>query len=136
MNNNDWLAPMSMADVLGLTSQLTVARMLERSDFAARYASGKPIAISEFLYPLLQGQDSVAVRSDVELGGTDQTFNLLVGRLLQERAGPAGPVHADDAAPGGHRRQREDVQDLRQHDRAGRHARGHVRQGDVDPRRA
>jgi len=61
--------------------------MLERSDFAARYRSGKPIAISEFLYPLLQGQDSVAVRSDVEVGGTDQTFNLLVGRELQAAAG-------------------------------------------------
>lgn len=87
VNNADWLASMTMADVLGLTAQMTVARMLERADFAARYRSGKPIAVSEFLYPLLQGQDSVAVRADVELGGTDQTFNLLVGRDLQQAAG-------------------------------------------------
>jgi tyrosyl-tRNA synthetase len=87
VNNADWLAPMTMADVLRLTSRMTVARMLERSDFSARYEQGRPIAISEFLYPLLQGQDSVAVRSDVELGGTDQTFNLLVGRDLQSTEG-------------------------------------------------
>jgi tyrosyl-tRNA synthetase len=87
VNNADWLEPMTMADVLRLASQMTVARVLERADFAARYRSGKPIAVSEFLYPLLQGQDSVAVRSDVELGGTDQTFNLLVGRDLQQAAG-------------------------------------------------
>jgi tyrosyl-tRNA synthetase len=87
VNNADWLAPMTMADVLRLSSQMTVARMLERAEFAARYRSGKAIAVSEFLYPLLQGQDSVAVRSDVELGGTDQTFNLLVGRDLQQHAG-------------------------------------------------
>jgi tyrosyl-tRNA synthetase len=87
VNNADWLAPMTMSDVLGLTGQMTVARMLEREDFSTRYMTGKPIAVSEFLYPLLQGQDSLAVRSDVELGGTDQTFNLLVGRQLQERGG-------------------------------------------------
>ena len=87
VNNAEWLAPMTMADVLRLTSRMTVARMLERSDFAARYEQNKPIAISEFLYPLLQGQDSVAIRSDVELGGTDQTFNLLVGRDLQSTEG-------------------------------------------------
>lgn len=87
VNNTDWLAPMRMADVLGLTGRMTVARMLEREDFSNRYKTGKPIAISEFLYPLLQGHDSVAVRSDVELGGTDQTFNLLVGRDLQTAAG-------------------------------------------------
>ena len=87
VNNADWLAPMQMADVLRLTSRMTVARMLERADFAARYQQQRPIAVSEFLYPLLQGQDSVAVRSDVELGGTDQTFNLLVGRDLQGAEG-------------------------------------------------
>ena len=87
VNNAEWLAPMTMADVLRLTSRMTVARMLERSDFSARYEQGRPIAISEFLYPLLQGQDSVAIRSDVELGGTDQTFNLLVGRDLQSDEG-------------------------------------------------
>jgi tyrosyl-tRNA synthetase len=87
VNNADWLESMTMSRVLELTAQMTLARMLEREDFADRYKTGKPIAISELLYPLLQGQDSVAVRSDVELGGTDQTFNLLVGRTLQERAG-------------------------------------------------
>ena len=86
-DNRDWLAPMSLSDVLALTSQMTVARMLERADFSERYRSGTPIAVSEFLYPLLQGQDSVAVRADVELGGTDQTFNLMVGRGLQQAAG-------------------------------------------------
>ena len=90
VNNADWLAPMQMEDVLRLTSRMTVARMLERADFAARYSSQRPIALSEFLYPLLQGQDSVAVRSDVELGGTDQTFNLLVGRDLQNAEGQDG----------------------------------------------
>ena len=87
VDNGDWLAPMTLPDVLELTAQMTVARMLERSDFATRYREGRPIAILEFLYPLLQGRDSVAVRADVELGGTDQTFNLLVGRTLQEAAG-------------------------------------------------
>ncbi len=90
VNNSDWLAPMQMADVLRLTSRMTVARMLERADFAARYEQRRPIAVSEFLYPLLQGQDSVAIRSDVELGGTDQTFNLLVGRDLQMAEGQQG----------------------------------------------
>lgn len=87
VDNSAWLAQMSLPDVLALTAQMTVARMLERNDFATRHREGRPIAILEFLYPLLQGQDSVAVRSDVELGGTDQTFNLLVGRTLQEGAG-------------------------------------------------
>ena len=87
VDNTDWLEPMGMADVLRLTAQSTVAQMLERDDFSKRYRDGKPIAVSEFLYPLLQGQDSVHLRSDVELGGTDQTFNLLVGRQLQSAAG-------------------------------------------------
>jgi tyrosyl-tRNA synthetase len=85
--NSEWLAPLDMTDVLRLTSQVTVARMLERDDFAKRYESGVPISLMEFLYPLLQGTDSVEVRADVELGGTDQLFNLIMGRHLQERAG-------------------------------------------------
>ncbi len=85
--NSEWLAPLGMEDVLRLTSQVTVARMLERDDFAKRYAGGVPISLMEFLYPLLQGLDSVEVRADVELGGTDQLFNLIMGRHLQERAG-------------------------------------------------
>jgi tyrosyl-tRNA synthetase len=85
-DNREWLAPMTLADVLDLASEMTVARLLERADFSQRYRSGTPIAVSELLYPLLQGRDSVAVRADVELGGTDQTFNLLVGRTLQHAA--------------------------------------------------
>lgn len=87
VDNADWLSPMTLPDVLGLTAQMTVARMLERHDFGARFRAGRPIAILEFLYPLLQGQDSVAVHADVELGGTDQLFNLMVGRDLQMAAG-------------------------------------------------
>ena len=85
--NSDWLAALRLEDVLRLTSQYTVARMLERDDFAARYAEEKPISMVEFLYPMMQAYDSVALESDVELGGTDQKFNLLLGRTLQEKAG-------------------------------------------------
>ncbi len=85
--NGDWLGPMTMQDVLRLTAVSTVARMLERDDFANRYERGEPISMLEFMYPLLQGYDSVAVRADVELGGTDQTFNLLMGRTVMEAYG-------------------------------------------------
>jgi tyrosyl-tRNA synthetase len=85
--NSEWLEPMDMEAILRLTSSYTVARMLERDDFAKRYRQGRPISIMEFLYPLFQGKDSVAVRADVELGGRDQTFNLLVGRDLQRDDG-------------------------------------------------
>ncbi|WP_419950851.1 tyrosine--tRNA ligase [Candidatus Palauibacter sp.] len=85
--NSEWLAPLQLADILRLTSQYTVARMLERDDFAERHRDGRAISIVEFLYPMMQGYDSVALRADVELGGTDQLFNLLLGRTLQERAG-------------------------------------------------
>jgi tyrosyl-tRNA synthetase len=85
--NSEWLEPMDMEGILHLTSSTTVARMLERDDFAKRYESRQPISLTEFIYPLLQGYDSVAVEADVELGGTDQLFNLLVGRDLQRDAG-------------------------------------------------
>jgi tyrosyl-tRNA synthetase len=85
--NSEWLAALRLEDVLRLTSQYTVARMLERDDFAARYSEQKPISLVEFLYPMMQAYDSVALGSDVELGGTDQKFNLLLGRTLQEKAG-------------------------------------------------
>ncbi|WNQ13636.1 tyrosine--tRNA ligase [Paenibacillus aurantius] len=85
--NSEWLAPMTFADVVGLSAKLTVARMLERDDFSKRYAGGLPIHIHEFFYPLMQGYDSVALKSDVELGGTDQKFNLLMGRTLQKEYG-------------------------------------------------
>ena len=85
--NSEWFGKMSAADMVRLAGQLTVARMLERDDFARRHAAQQPIAIHEFLYPLVQGYDSVALEADVELGGTDQTFNLLMGRGLQEHHG-------------------------------------------------
>ncbi|MEO8804229.1 MAG: tyrosine--tRNA ligase [Rudaea sp.] len=85
--NSEWFGAMQAADMIRLAGQHTVARMLERDDFDKRYKSGQPIAIHEFLYPLVQGYDSVALKADVELGGTDQKFNLLVGRQLQESAG-------------------------------------------------
>jgi len=82
--NNDWLEALGSVGMLQLASNLTVARMLERDDFSKRYASNTPIAVSEFMYPLLQGYDSVHLKSDIELGGTDQKFNLLMGRQLQK----------------------------------------------------
>jgi tyrosyl-tRNA synthetase len=85
--NSEWLAAMDMADVLRLTSRVTVARLLERNDFSARYEAGEPISLMELLYPLLQGWDSVMIDADVELGGTDQLFNILMGRHLQEQTG-------------------------------------------------
>ncbi|MDH5517357.1 MAG: tyrosine--tRNA ligase [Gammaproteobacteria bacterium] len=85
--NSSWMNEMSPADMIQLTAKHTVARMLERDDFNKRYKSGQSIAIHEFLYPLVQGYDSVAMKADVELGGTDQKFNLLVGRQLQEAYG-------------------------------------------------
>jgi tyrosyl-tRNA synthetase len=82
--NSRWFGPMPASRLIEITGKHTVARMLERDDFAKRYADGRPIAIHEFLYPLVQGYDSVALQADVEMGGTDQKFNLLVGRHLQE----------------------------------------------------
>lgn len=87
--NSTWFEPIGAAGMIKLAALHTVARMLERDDFAKRYAGGQPIAIHEFLYPLCQGYDSVAMRADVELGGTDQKFNLLVGRELQKHYGQA-----------------------------------------------
>jgi len=84
MFNSSWMNAMSPADLIQLAAKHTVARMLERDDFSKRFKGGQPIAIHEFLYPLIQGYDSVAMKADVELGGTDQKFNLLVGRQLQE----------------------------------------------------
>ena len=85
--NSKWLEKMSFADVLGLTSRYTVAQMIERDDFAKRYKNGQPISMMEFMYPLAQGYDSVALECDVELGGNDQKFNLLVGRTLMKEYG-------------------------------------------------
>jgi len=85
--NSRWMTQLGSAGLIGLAAQYTVARMLERDDFSKRYKGGQPIAVHEFLYPLVQGYDSVALKADVELGGTDQKFNLLVGRHLQENYG-------------------------------------------------
>ncbi|HBC58651.1 MAG TPA: tyrosine--tRNA ligase [Gammaproteobacteria bacterium] len=85
--NSTWLNPLSAADLIQLAAQSTVARMLERDDFSKRYADGRPIAIHEFLYPLIQGYDSVHLDADIEIGGTDQKFNLLMGRELQKHFG-------------------------------------------------
>ncbi|MEJ5260392.1 MAG: tyrosine--tRNA ligase [Anaerohalosphaeraceae bacterium] len=90
--NSEWLADLRLADIIKLTASMTVARMLERDTFEIRYKKGDPIGIHEFLYPLMQGYDSVAIRSDVELGGTDQTFNNLVGRDLQRLAGQPAQI--------------------------------------------
>lgn len=85
--NSEWLGALDMADLLELTSAATVAQMMERADFSGRYQEGSPISVMEFLYPLLQGYDSVAVEADVELGGSDQLWNLMMGRVVQERYG-------------------------------------------------
>jgi tyrosyl-tRNA synthetase len=90
--NSEWFGKMGAADMVRLAAQHTVARMLERDDFDKRYKAQQPIAIHEFLYPLVQGYDSVALKADVELGGTDQKFNLLMGRALQEHEGQAPQV--------------------------------------------
>ena len=87
MYNGDWLSEMNFNEIINLTSKYTVARMLERDDFTKRYNNGMPISLHEFLYPLAQGYDSVHMKADVELGGTDQKFNLLVGRALQKESG-------------------------------------------------
>lgn len=90
-NNADWLHKMSFTDMLKLASQITVAQMMTRDDFAKRYADGKPIAVHEFFYPLMQAYDSVEIDADIELGGTDQRFNTLLGRQIQEAYGKKYP---------------------------------------------
>jgi tyrosyl-tRNA synthetase len=85
--NSEWLSPLTFADVIGLAGKITVAGLMERDDFTKRFQTGQPISVHEFFYPLMQGYDSVALESDVELGGTDQKFNLLMGRMLQKEYG-------------------------------------------------
>jgi tyrosyl-tRNA synthetase len=89
-HNSEWLAELNFSDVLGYSRMLTVARLLERDDFSKRYKSGQAISLMEFMYPMMQGLDSVFIESDVELGGTDQTYNNLVGRTLQTQLGQPG----------------------------------------------
>ncbi len=99
--NSEWLAPMRLEDIFRLLSASTVARVLERDDFSNRYSEGRPISMLEFLYPLLQGYDSVAIQADIELGGTDQKFNMLMGRVVQEFYGlPAQVVLTNEILPG------------------------------------
>ncbi len=86
-HNSEWLSPLNFNDVIGLANQFTIAQMLDRETFKIRYDNNKPIGLDEFLYPLMQGYDSVALQCDVELGGTDQTFNLLAGRKIMENLG-------------------------------------------------
>ena len=112
--NGEWFLGQTFMDCVGLASRYTVARMLERDDFTKRYKGGLPISVHEFLYPLLQGWDSVELKADVEIGGTDQLFNLLVGRDLQGQEDQAGPDLLDHAASGGARWQPEDVEVPRQ----------------------
>ncbi len=90
--NSEWLSPLNFAEVLNLAAKVTVARMMERDDFTKRFSTGLPISIHEFFYPLMQGYDSVALKSDIELGGTDQTFNLLMGRTLQKEYNQSAQV--------------------------------------------
>lgn len=108
--NSSWLNPMSAKDLILLAGKQTVARMLERDDFSKRYRQGSPIAIHEFLYPLVQGYDSVALKADVELGGTDQKFNLLMGRELQKRFRPITPSRHDLTPPRRTRWRQKNVQ--------------------------
>ncbi|CAD7769229.1 Tyrosine--tRNA ligase [Candidatus Methanoperedenaceae archaeon GB50] len=96
--NSSWLSKMSAIDVVKLCSHYTVARMLERDDFHKRFLNEQPIGIHEFIYPLLQGYDSIALQADVEVGGTDQKFNLLVGRELQRDFGQE-PQVVNDTSP-------------------------------------
>ena len=88
-HNSEWLSPLTMTEVLDMTSKFTVSRIMDRDDFSKRWRESRPISLIEFMYPLLQAMDSVAVAADIELGGTDQLFNLLVGRDLQQRSGQA-----------------------------------------------
>ena len=129
--NSEWLGPLTFEHVIRETAHLTVARILQREDFATRYAAGRPISLHEFLYPLAQGYDSVALGADVELGGTDQTFNLLVGRDLQRAHGQEAAGRPHRADPRGPRRRAEDVEEPRQLRGRHRAARRHVRQADV-----
>ena len=133
--NGEWLSKLSYADVVRLGRIVTVARMLERDDFEKRYRAGEPISLSELLYPLMQAYDSVAIEADVELGGTDQLYNLLAGREVHGgvRARAAGRAH--HAAPALVGRREDELVRRQQHPAHGA-ARGDVRPDDADPRLA
>ena len=110
-HNGDWFSKWSFLDVLDLTRQMTLGQISAREDFAKRIAAEKPVYLHECLYPLMQGWDSVEIRADVELGGTEQLFSLLVARDLQQSQGQEPQVAHDDADPGRHRRRAADGQE-------------------------
>ena len=128
--NGEWL-DMAMEDLFRLAATSTVAQLLERDDFAKRYAGGQPISILELLYPLMQGYDSVAIESDVELGGTDQKFNVLLAREIQKAYGRGAPIRAHHADPARDRRRAEDVEVARELRGRRRAARGDLREADA-----
>ncbi len=120
VHNGDWFSKMTFSDVIGLLSRMTLARMLEREDFQKRWKEELPISLHELVYPLMQGYDSVQVRADVELGGTDQKFNILVGRDMQKEAGQEPQVGVCNPDLDRTGRQGEDEQNRRQLHRAWR----------------
>ena len=134
--NSEWSDPLGARGMIQLAAKYTVARMMERDDFAKRFAAGTPISVHEFLYPLMQGYDSVALKSDLELGGTDQKFNLLMGRHLQSESGQEPQCILTmpllEGLDGVEKMSKIEEQ-LRRHHRAGEHD---VRQAAVDQRRA
>ncbi len=131
--NGSWFSKMSFADVMELAGKYTVARILERDDFSQRFKSEQPISIHELFYPLMQGYDSVAIKSDVELGATEQKFNCLVGRELMQRV--RSRAAGRDAAAGsrGDRRRPAHEQEHRELHRHQRAVEGDLREDDVDP---
>ena len=120
--NSEWMNQLDARALIGIAAKLSVARMLERDDFEKRLESQEPLFLHELLYPLIQGYDSVALKADVELGGTDQKFNMLVGRELQRAYGQRAAGGDDDATAGRARRRAQDVQVLWQLRRPHRHA--------------
>ena len=132
--NSEWMNGLNVAELIKIAATLSVARLLERDDFEKRLAAEEPLFLHELLYPVIQGYDSVALKADLEIGGTDQKFNMLVGRDLQ-RAFRTGPASGDDdAAARRSRRRAQNVQVTGQLRRPDRQARGHVRQADVGAR--
>ncbi len=124
--NGEWFDQMQASDMIRLAANFTVQQMIQRDMFQRRLAENKPISVHEFLYPMLQGYDSVALKVDAELGGTDQTFNMLAGRTLMHALQGREKLVFVDAAARGHRRA-QDVEELRQRDRGRRPAVRHVR---------
>ncbi len=132
--NAEWLSKLTFADVIKLASHFTVAQFLERDNFSKRFAKGDAIYLHEFFYALMQGYDAVAQETDVQVGGTDQLFNLLAGRVLQRAFNQRAADRRHRAHPGRHGRPRPHVQEHRQCHRHQRAARGDVRQGHEHPR--